>query len=220
MTLEVAFLTSHCVSYGFPTLAANCPHRYSASVRILSSKDAEPRPKSFKAVMAKRRTSAHEELHRMPTNITMTSRMSVMASQIIAKLFIHTLVQTDRKENIGATYDWSFVILTKAPPKKTKQNKTKQHGNTPNEEICPQRNVTISQPVVLLEPHDIIYFKTRRHRTNFEAARLVFQISSWNLRAHRQHCCWGACQISQRSYNFEYKSRAFDTLREFNVGPY
>ena len=33
----------------------------------------------------------------------------------------------------------------------------------------------------------------------------------------RQQCCRGACQISERSDNFEYKSRGFETLRDLTI---
>ena len=35
--------------------------------------------------------------------------------------------------------------------------------------------------------------------------------------AHRQHCCWGACQISERSDNSKYKSRGFETLCDLMI---
>ena len=35
-----------------------------------------------------------------------------------------------------------------------------------------------------------------------------------NLQAHRQQCCRGACKISERSDNYEYKSRGFGTLQD------
>ena len=35
--------------------------------------------------------------------------------------------------------------------------------------------------------------------------------------AHRQHCCWGACQISEWLYNSKYKSCGFETLRNLTI---
>ena len=41
--------------------------------------------------------------------------------------------------------------------------------------------------------------------------KLSYRFEIWQ--AHRQHC-WSACQISERSDNSKYKSRAFETLRD------
>ena len=41
---------------------------------------------------------------------------------------------------------------------------------------------------------------------------LLYRFEIWQ--AHRQHCCRSACQISERSDNFKYKSRGFETLRD------
>ena len=42
--------------------------------------------------------------------------------------------------------------------------------------------------------------------------KLSYRFEIWQ--AHRQHCCRSACQISERSDNFKYKSRGFETLRD------
>ena len=42
--------------------------------------------------------------------------------------------------------------------------------------------------------------------------KLPYRFEIWQ--AHRQHCCRSACQISERSGNFKYKSRGFETLRD------
>ena len=42
--------------------------------------------------------------------------------------------------------------------------------------------------------------------------KLPYRFEIWQ--AHRQHCCRSACQISERSDNFKYKSRGFETLRD------
>ena len=36
---------------------------------------------------------------------------------------------------------------------------------------------------------------------------LWHRVEMWQ--AHRQHCCRGACQISERTYNYKWKSRSF-----------
>ena len=35
--------------------------------------------------------------------------------------------------------------------------------------------------------------------------------------AHQQHCCWGACRISERVDNSKYKSRGFETLGDHTI---
>ena len=42
--------------------------------------------------------------------------------------------------------------------------------------------------------------------------KLSHRFEIWQ--AHRQHCCRSACQISERSDDFKYKSRGFETLRD------
>ena len=42
--------------------------------------------------------------------------------------------------------------------------------------------------------------------------KLPYRFAIWQ--AHRQHCCRSTCQISERSDNFKYKSRSFQTLRD------
>ena len=42
--------------------------------------------------------------------------------------------------------------------------------------------------------------------------KLSYRFEIWQ--AHRQHCCRSACQISERSGNYKYKSRGFETLRD------
>ena len=42
--------------------------------------------------------------------------------------------------------------------------------------------------------------------------KLLHHFEIWQ--AHRQPCCRSACQISERSDNFKYKSRGFETLRD------
>ena len=37
---------------------------------------------------------------------------------------------------------------------------------------------------------------------------------------HRQHCCHGACQISERSYNSKDNSRGFERLRDLKKTSY
>ena len=42
--------------------------------------------------------------------------------------------------------------------------------------------------------------------------KLLYRFEIWQ--AHRQHCCWSACQISEWSDNSKYKFRYFETLRD------
>ena len=42
--------------------------------------------------------------------------------------------------------------------------------------------------------------------------KLSYRFEIW--RAHRQHCCRSACQISERSDDSKYKCRGFETLRD------
>ena len=42
--------------------------------------------------------------------------------------------------------------------------------------------------------------------------KLSYRFEIWL--AHRQHCCRSACQISEQSDNYKYKSRGFETLRD------
>ena len=42
--------------------------------------------------------------------------------------------------------------------------------------------------------------------------KLSYRFQIWQ--AHRQHCCRSACQIPERSDNYKYKSRGFETLRD------
>ena len=46
-----------------------------------------------------------------------------------------------------------------------------------------------------------------------------FKLSHWYeiWQARQQHCCRGACQISERPYNSEYKSRGLETLRNLTI---
>ena len=52
---------------------------------------------------------------------------------------------------------------------------------------------------------------------SLETARFVCSIDRllWIWRAHRQHCCRRACQISKRCDNLNYQSRGFETSRDF-----
>ena len=72
------------------------------------------------------------------------------------------------------------------------------HGNCWAPSQYPKRRLSVRSRKVS-KPRDR-YFK------------LSYRFAIWQ--AHRQHCCRSACQISERSDNYKYKSRGFETLRD------
>ena len=79
--------------------------------------------------------------------------------------------------------------------------------------ICIVRSISISSWAPSQYPERCLFVRSRKvskPRDWYFKLSYRFEI----CQAHRQHCCRSACQILERSDNFKYKSRGFETLRD------